>query len=195
MTDLPPTTCDQHADVLVVRARVEREAFGKLYDMTYPPVFQYCLRRTGNRSVAEDIISTVFLNVAGNISHFAGVTFEEFRRWIFTIATNEINADSRKTMRRKTLLEEAENSGQLRAHVCVEGSDTHDKNIETDSLQTAILKLSDRAQSIITMRYFSGLSYETIALILNISVGAARTASSRAIEELRRELGNNYELR
>jgi|GEM_PF-2278794 len=82
MTDLPPTNCDQDADDLVVRARVEREAFGKLYDMIYPPVFQYCLRRSGNRSVAEDITSTVFLNVAGSISNFAGATFEEFRRWI-----------------------------------------------------------------------------------------------------------------
>jgi len=192
MTDLPPTNCDQDADDLVVRARVKREAFGKLYDMIYPPVFQYCLRRSGNRSVAEDITSTVFLNVAGSISNFAGATFEEFRRWIFTIATNEINADSRKTMRRKTLLEEAENAGQLRGHVCVE---VIDRNIESDTLQAAVMKLNERAQSLIAMRFFSGLSYEAIALILNISVGTARTASSRAIEELRRELGNNDELR
>ena len=192
MTDLPPTNCDQDADDLVVRARVERGAFGKLYDMIYPPVFQYCLRRSGNRSVAEDITSTVFLNVAGSISNFAGATFEEFRRWIFTIATNEINADSRKTMRRKTLLEEAENAGQLRGHVCVE---VIDRNIESDTLQAAVMKLNERAQSLIAMRFFSGLSYEAIALILNISVGTARTASSRAIEELRRELGNNDELR
>ena len=192
MTDLPPTNCDQDADDLVVRARVKREAFGKLYDMIYPPVFQYCLRRSGNRSVAEDITSTVFLNVAGSISNFAGATFEEFRRWIFTIATNEINADSRKTMRRKTLLEEAENAGQLRGHVCVE---VIDRNIESDTLQAAVMKLNERAQSLIAMRFFSGLSCEAIALILNISVGTARTASSRAIEELRRELGNNDELR
>ncbi|GEM_PF-2276885 len=57
------------------------------------------------------------------------------------------------------------------------------------------MKLNERAQSLIAMRFFSGLSYEAIALILNISVGTARTASSRAIEELRRELGNNDELR
>jgi len=50
----------------------------------------------------------------------------------FTIATNEINADSRKTMRRKTLLEEAENAGQLRGHVCVE---VIDRNIESDTLK------------------------------------------------------------
>ncbi len=95
-------------------------------------------------------------------------------------------------MRRKALLQEADNARQLPRHACVEGID---RNIESDTLQAAIMKLNERAQSIITMRYFSGLSYETIALILNISVGAARTASSRAIEELRDELGNNDELR
>ena len=192
MTNLPSTNCDQRADHLVVRARVEREAFGELYDMTYPLVFQYCLRRSGNRSVAEDITSTVFLNVAGNISNFAGATFEEFRRWIFTIATNEFNADSRKTLRRKALLRESERAREPHNHVCDEGIKTE---VELNMLQAAIVRLDDRAQSIIAMRYFSGLSFETIALILNMSVGAARTASSRAIEELRRELGNRHELR
>ena len=192
MTHMQPTNCDPNADDLVNRARTEREAFGELYDIIYPPVFRYCLRRSGNRSLAEDVISMVFLNVAGSMANFAGATFEEFRRWVFMIATNEINADCRKTTRRTALLADARNSGQLRNDSSVENIHEH---TEYDALQAAILKLGDRAQSLVTMRFFSGLSYEDIAVILNITPGTARTATSRAIEELRSELGNDYESR
>lgn len=189
---MQPTNCDSNADDLVIRARTEREAFGELYNMIYPPVFRYCLRRSGNRNLAEDITSMVFLNVAGSMASFAGATFEEFRRWVFMIATNEINADCRKTMRRTALLADAGNSVQLRNDSSVEN--IHDQT-EHDALQAAILKLGHRAQSLVTLRFVSGLSYEDIAVILNISTGTARTATSRAIEELRGEMGNDYEFR
>jgi len=185
MTDIPSKPADCVTDNLVVRARIDREALGELYDMTYRPVFRYCLRRSGNRGLAEDVTSTVFLNIAGNIASFQGTTFQEFRRWVFTIATNEINSDCRKTARRRVLLEDAANSGQLRGHACGEGID---ENRECDMLQAALLKLSDRAQAIIALRFFSGLSYEDIALVLSISPGTARTAASRVLQEIRGDL-------
>jgi RNA polymerase sigma-70 factor (ECF subfamily) len=82
-------------------------------------------------------------------------------------------------------LADVQNSGRLQNDPNVK---CIDENTEHDALQAAIIKLSDRAQTLITMRYFSGLSYDDIAAILNITTGTARTATSRAIEELRSEL-------
>ena len=192
MTSRQPTNCDSNADDLVIRARTDREAFGELYDAIYPPVFRYCLYRSGNRSVAEDITSTVFLKVASNMVNFAGATFEDFRRWVFAIATNQCNADCRQRTRRSALLAEARNSGQLRSHSSVEDKGEHSG---IDALQAAILTLDNRAQALITMRFFSGLSYEDIGVVLKVSPGTARTAMSRAIEELRGALGNDNESR
>ena len=138
----------------------------------------------GNRSAAEDITSTVILRVANKIHGFQGETYEEFRRWVFTIATNEINADYRKTNRRRTLSAEAARSGRLAGQA---NQTTEEDPIGAD-LQVAILKLSERAQAIITMRFYSELSYHDIGEILNISSGAARTAASRALDTLRKEL-------
>ena len=97
-------------------------------------------------------------------------------------------ADGRKTARRRALLEDAANSGQLRGQACGEGID---ENPEHDTLQAALMKLSDRAQSIIALRFVSGLSYEDIAHVLSISPGTARTAASRALQEIRGDLGSN----
>jgi RNA polymerase sigma-70 factor, ECF subfamily len=86
-TDTPAETndCD-----MVVRARTDRESFGKLYDIYYPRIFRHCLRRMFLRSVAEDIASEVFLRVARQIPDFKGATHDDFVRWVHAIATQEI---------------------------------------------------------------------------------------------------------
>lgn len=186
MTNILEKPKDGIMDELVVRARTEREAFGQLYDQMYPPVFRYCVRRTGNRSLAEDITSTVFLNVANKITTFPGEAYLDFRRWVFVIATNEINATNRKSARRHSLLIEAAESGRLRGKT---SDDASRRMFEMDSLQAAIMQLPERDQTIITLRFFSELPYEDIGRILNISSGAARTAASRALDKIRNEIG------
>ncbi len=182
MTEMRPTPESSTEDDLVVRAHEDRVAFGELYDRIYPLIFRYCLRRVGDRSLADDITSTVFLSVAAQIAAFEGSTFQEFRRWVFTIATNAINADYRKTTRRQVLLSDAAHAGRLLGPT---GAEVVDATFEGDLLQEAITRLSERAQAIITMRFFSELPYEDIGHILNLSPGAVRTAASRALEQLR----------
>ena len=185
MTNLLEQPENRIMNELVVRARNDRESFGQLYDLIYPPVYRYCVRRTGDRSLAEDITSTVFLSVADKIAAFPGETLEDFRRWVFAIATNEINATYRKTARRQCLLIDAVQTGRL-------VSKTNDRpatsTIESDSLQAAIMRLSERDQSIITLRFFSELPYQEIGNILDISPGAARTAATRALDRIRNEV-------
>ncbi len=186
MTDTLEQPDDAIIDELVVDARTKREAFGRLYDLMYPPVFRYCIRRTGNRSLAEDITSTVFLKVVNKIRTFPGDTYLDFRRWVFVIATNEINASYRKQGRRQSLLFEAAESGRLR------GKTTNDAAsclVEMDVVQAAISQLPERDQTIIALRFFSELPYEDIGHILNISSGAARTAASRALDKIKNEIG------
>ena len=86
---------------------------------------------------------------------FTGTTLEDFRRWIFTIATNEIHAHHRKASRRETLLIDAAESGRF-------SNDNNNQSAtdNSDALQAAIMNLEERAQAIVTMRYISELPYE-----------------------------------
>jgi len=186
MNNLLNQSEDRMMDEVVVRARSERDALGQLYDRIYPPVFRYCVRRTGNRNLAEDITSTVFLNVANNIAAFPGETYLDFRRWVFVIATNEMHANYRKSARRQSLLIEAAESGRLPGK---SSDDATSSKFEMDSVQAAIMRLAERDQIIITLRFFSELPYEDIGHILKISSGAARTAASRALDKIRKEVG------
>jgi DNA-directed RNA polymerase specialized sigma24 family protein len=77
---------------MVVHAGTDREAIGRLYDIYYPRIFRHCLRRLFLRSVAEDVASDVFLQIARKIPRFAGAKHDDFVRWAHAIATNAINA-------------------------------------------------------------------------------------------------------
>ena len=91
-------------DDIVVRACVEAEALSQLYELYYERIFRFCVHRLFSKEIAEDITSTIFLEVARRIRHFRGRTEQDFRGWLYAIATNQANAYIRKTSRRKRLL-------------------------------------------------------------------------------------------
>src|SRR5438552_1870714 len=99
-------------DDLIIRAKTDREAFGRLYDAYYPEVFRYCARRLFDRAVAEDVAADIFLSVATNIRTFPGITDKAFRCWLFRIASYAVHAFLRQTKRRQALLETAARSRQ-----------------------------------------------------------------------------------
>ena len=175
------------ADDLVKTVSTDRNAFGQLFDQFYPPIFAYCTRRLIVRAVAEDVTSEVFLKVAASIRDFSGTTAEDFRRWLFRIATNEINAHLRQTIRRRELLEAAAHMGVVNAAVSTPLTDSN-APVEWSQVYQALSELSDREQSVISLRFFGGLKHDQIADVLNIKTGTIRVALSRALDKLREHL-------
>jgi RNA polymerase sigma-70 factor, ECF subfamily len=171
------------ADDLVKLARTDRVAFGELFDHFYPPIFAYCMRRLVVRAVAEDVASEVFLKVAQGIRDFPGLCVEDFRRWLFRIATNEINAQLRQSIRRRELLEAAAHMGKINASAS--GPLLDDASpVDWQDVYEALGSLTDREQSIISLRFFGDLKHEQIAEVLELKVGTVRVALSRALDSL-----------
>ena len=172
---------------MVEAARTDRTAFGELFDQFYPLVFAYCSRRLVVRAVAEDIASEIFLKVAVGIREFPGLCVEDFRRWLFRIATNEINAHLRQTVRRRELLEAAARMGKINATVSTSLLDSQ-ALVEWKDLYKALNNLSEREQTIISLRFFAGLKHEQIAEVLEVKSGTVRVALSRSLDKLRDRL-------
>lgn len=182
MTVNPPS--GDADDDLVLEARCDRDAFGRLFDRFYPIVFAYCLRRLVVRAVAEDVTSEVFLKVTREWQRFPGTCVADFQRWVFRIATNEMNAHWRSTSRRRALLEAAARLGSVKSDLFVESSESPELACWQDIYQ-AIAELPEREQSVVTLRYLAGLTHQQIASIHEIEVGAARVVLSRALKKLR----------
>jgi RNA polymerase sigma-70 factor (ECF subfamily) len=186
MTLEPTQAAKEPGDDLVVRARTDRDAFGQLYDAHYPAIFRYCFRRLFVRAVAEDVTSDVFLGVALKMPRFAGTTEEDFRRWLFRIATNEVNAYVRQTKRRRALLEAAARSGALPAVAGSHAGQSDVESLDWPVLYRAILTLKPREQAILHLRFFEKMSHEQIAGVLQQRTATVRVGLSRALERLRR---------
>ena len=189
MTESPPESSARLNDDLVVAARTDRESLGRLFDLYYPSIWNFCVRRVGDRATAEDVTSDVFLKIAVGMSRFAGTTEDDFRRWIFRIAINELNAVWRQSRRRKSLLVTAVREGRVRGSEVEESS--HDCVSEQDwpIVQRELSSLPQRDRDVISLRYFLGFSDRQIAGIVEIPENQVRVVLNRAVDKLRKRLG------
>ena len=179
---------------LLSRARTEADALGQLYELYYERIFRFCVHRLFIKEVAEDVTSTVFLEVARRIRNFKGRTEQDFRNWLLRIAANQANAYIRKTSRRKQLLAKAAAPAVLLAPLLLakqtEGLRKNEAAGELDwpMLYAAILKLKPEHQTIITLRFFENLEFEQIARILNAREATVRVTLHRILTKLRNHL-------
>ena len=187
MTDIQPAQQLELTDEVVIAARADDVALGRVFDHFYPEILRYCLRRMLVRAAAEDVTSEVFLKVAGNIRKFQGTHVEDLRRWLFRITTNEVNGYLRKSLRRRTILEAAARMGYVKTEVSRPLLHS-DIQISWDEVYDAISTLSQREQSILSLRFFASLRHNQIASILQMSPGSVRVALNRALEKLRDRL-------
>ena len=173
----------ENNDDLVLRARMQADALGQLYELYYDRIFRFCVHRLFNKEIAEDVTSTVFLEVAGRIRTFSGRTEEDFRNWLYAIAANNANAYIRKTSRRKQLLAEA-----VALIVIDPNNSKAPTELDWPMLYAAILKLKPKHQTIITLRFFENLEFEQIAEIIKARPATVRVTLHRILKKLRTQL-------
>ncbi len=170
-------------DDFVLRACTEADALGQLYELYYERIFRFCVHRLFVKEVAEDVTSTVFLEVARRIRTFKGRTEQDFRNWLYRIAANQANAYIRKTSRRKQLLARA---AKAPAVLLRKNEAAGEPN--WPRLYAAILKLKPEHQTIITLRFFENLEFEQIAKILDVRPATVRVTLHRILTKLRNHL-------
>ena len=173
----------ESAELLAIEAGPDRDRFVRLYRLCYNDVFRYCAHRLFERHAAEDVTSDVFLKVVEHWSHFSGRDEQQFRCWLYRIATNAVNDHLRKKGRRKRLLERLDSPDEYVI------TDFNNGQIEKlAGLQTAVLALKPMYQTIITLRFFENLRLTQIAEVLGCSPGTARSRLARAVAQLRKKL-------
>ncbi len=132
---------------LIAEARSNPAAFVRLYRRHYDAVFRYCVHRLFERQAAEDVTSEVFLKAVENIHSFKG-NEQQFRNWLYRIATNGVNNYLRKTVRRNRLLKVARE--QANSQVADRGESAEKLTL----LKEAVFVLKPLYQTIITLRFF-----------------------------------------
>jgi len=163
---------------LTARARSDPETFVQLYRRYYDAIFRYCAHRLFERAAAEDVTSQVFLKAVESFGRFRG-NEQQFRNWLYRIATNAVNNYLRKIVCRNGLLEGARERASERAVDCEDSSE------KLALLKEAMSALKPRQQTIITLRFFENLKLTEIAEVLGSSPGTVRSQLARALAKLR----------
>lgn len=176
---------------LIKRAQKDPAAFGEVYDHYYPKIFGYVLRRTADVEVAQDITSETFFDALRKLWQFRWRSIS-FSSWLYKIATNEINQYFRKAERRKSAsLEELREQGfepvssQDPESGLIEAQEKLRQYQDFLEIQQRIVRLPDKYQEVISLRFFEQKQIREIAEILGKKEGTVKSLLHRAVEKLR----------
>lgn len=159
----------------------DHAAFGDLYERHASAVHAFCLRRTADEHLADDLTSTVFLE-AWRQRGRREVTTPSARAFLFGVATNVLHQHWR------TLRRHAGALARMRAAMTTAAPSQHEAETITrlDAVQRvravrdALQTLPRRELDVLTLVAWGELSYEETAAALDVPVGTVRSRLSRA---------------
>jgi RNA polymerase sigma-70 factor (ECF subfamily) len=170
-----------------MRARLragEPAAFGELFDEHAQAVYHHGYRLTGDRSLAEDVLSATFLQ-AWRMHRRIDPEGESLRPWLLGIATNTIRNLTRKARRERALLARLSPREQVPDFADELASRIDDAGTLA-SVREALRTLRSAEREVIALCVWAGLDYAGVAQALGIPVGTVRSRLSRARRKLAR---------
>ena len=168
------------------RARSPR-AWSEIYDLHYPTIFRYMRVRISDRDMAEDLAATVFVQAIKSIGSYRN-RGRPLLAWLYGIARNQVNFYLRTSSRRAEI---APITRPLKYDAAPGGEDPAEL-IDRWDVRDAIASLSDDQREIIALRYFAGLTTPEAALVMGKKERAVYSLHARALQSLRRRLGEDF---
>ena len=182
-------SADKEEILLIENAKSDPESFGKLYDKYYDQIYRFCLHRTANIDVAQDITSEIFTKVLKKLWMFRWKNVA-FSAWLFKIANNEINSFYRKN--RQSFVDINDYSEKISDDEKVADFKLNAEEKELSekrtflSLHNSIKKLDLKYQEVIVLRYFEDKQIKEISEILGKSEGTIKSLLHRSIKNLKK---------
>lgn len=167
--------------------RRREEALAALYETHYERVARYIFARLGDRQEAEDLASETFVRALGSLDRFEerGLPMEA---WLFRIAHNLLVDHIRKRSRAERVPLDG-----IPVRSDADPAEDAQTSEQIERLRRAMARLSPAQREVIGLRFYSGLSSEECARILNKKPGAVREMQSAALKTLRRALAQEFQ--
>jgi RNA polymerase sigma-70 factor (ECF subfamily) len=171
-------------------------AYEELLNRFQQPVYNLAIRLLGDAGEASDVVQEVFLKVFRNIGSFRG--HSTLKTWIYRITVNEAHNARRWFFRHRRREVELDTNPEDTRHwknaipdrrrspyeVAVE----HEQHV---MIEAALDRMNPIFREAVVLRDITGLSYEEIAEVLNVSLGTVKSRILRGREALRGELAGS----
>ncbi|MCQ6270605.1 RNA polymerase sigma factor [Pseudarthrobacter sp. R1] len=170
---------------IIRRSRDSPTAFGELYDRHASSIYRYAARRAGE-FVADDVTSETFL-VAWEQLESYDPGREDARPWLFGIATNLLRRHHRAEA--KVLKAAAKAASRESVTDDTEGIAARvDAVNATGRIAGALKAMAAIDRETLLLYAWADLTYEGIALAMDVPLGTVRSRLNRARRTLRTEL-------
>ena len=177
----PVATIARAIDDLVRRAQSgEEAAFEALYRAHAGRVFALCLRLSGDRTRAVELVQDVFVRCWERLGSFRGES--AFGSWLYRLAVNLVWMANRGDRRREARVLPVEDPQALER-----SGDATTAGVSVD-LERAIGSLPDGAREVFVLYDIEGYRHEEIARMTGIAVGTSKAQLFRARRLLREKL-------
>jgi RNA polymerase sigma-70 factor (ECF subfamily) len=162
----------------------DREAFGDLYDRHVVRVYRHIYYLVGNAAEAEDLAAQAFLQAWEAIDRYQ-MRGAPFVSWLLRIAHNLAVSHLRSRKDRSELPDTlVDHSRQGNPEEMIQ------QTAEGERVRAAILRLREEQRQVIMLRFVEDLEYPEVAEIVGKSVAAVRVIQHRALNALRKQIGN-----
>lgn len=179
-----------------LRAGTE-EAYETLISRFQQPVYNLVYRLMNDPADAADVTQEVFLKVFRRICSFKGNS--SLKTWIYRIAVNESYNHRRwfaRHHKHEVGLNREDDSRIYESTFADHGRSPFDLTLDHETralVEEALAKLNPNFRAVVVLRDIEDLSYDEIALVLDISLGTVKSRILRGREALRRILEGRLE--
>lgn len=157
------------------------QAWEALYERVYPAMMNYAIRRLSNGEVARDAVAEAMARVVATRERL--VQAVSFEAWCIGVLRHVVSDALRRTYRERQNMAEPTMTFDLDVGERMELNDEH------RAVRAAFDRLEESDRDVLQLRVIAGLTSEEVAEVLQTSPGAVRMAQSRALDRLRRLMG------
>lgn len=161
----------------------DNSALGELYAQFSQKMFSICVRMTGSRADAEDLLQDSFIKAFNNLGQLRESHL--FEPWLRRIVVNECIQFARKVLSKKHLEDQV-----------TDIPDVDDSNwlheISFEQIHEEIKNLPDGCREIFNLYVLEDHTHQMIAEGLNISVSTSKSQYHRARQLLKERLRKQF---
>lgn len=164
--------------------RGDADAFTALCAPFASMVYRHCLQLLKDPDDAQDAAQEAMLRAYRSVASFEGRS--ELGTWLFRIAHNvSLDALKRGYRRRETASLDTMRTQGYDPPADGDPESAYLHQSEQAALREAVAALPPRQQTLLSLRYGDGMTYEQIAKVMGLKTGTVKSALNRAKEALR----------
>ncbi len=176
-------------ELMILVAERNSLAFKILYQRHNEAIYNFILRYTGNREIAQDLLQETFTRI-----WFAAHTFDQkkgyFKGWLFKIALNITRNEMSKKRYNYNYQDITELADKETRQLTSNSQPDLDFELK-DTVSKILNQLKPYLKEIIILKHYHQLKFKEISEITNTPVGTLKARFHRAVAQMKELLESN----